>query len=61
MNVRYPPSERQILVHANDRFWPLCEALHNGHYVKFPFMYSCVVANEVRSSFEASISLRNCA
>lgn len=23
MNVRYPPSERQILVHANDRFWPI--------------------------------------
>lgn len=31
----------------------------NGHYVKFPFMYSGVVENEVRPSFEASISLRS--
>ena len=30
-----------------------------GHYVKFPFMYSGVAANEVRPSFEASISFRS--
>jgi len=27
------------------RFWPLCKALHNGHYVKFPFMHSTLVFN----------------
>jgi len=51
--------ESPVLKTLTDWNWPLCKALHNGHYVKFPFMYSDVAASEMRSGLETSISLTN--
>jgi hypothetical protein len=36
--------------------WPLCIAMHNGHYVKFPFMYSHVDTSKMQSGLDAPIS-----
>ena len=30
---------------VTDRNWPLCKALHNGHYDKCPFMHSDLALN----------------
>lgn len=48
----------QTLIYRNrrsvvGRYAKLC----NGHYVKFPFMYSAVAASEIPLGLEACISL----
>jgi hypothetical protein len=39
------------------RSWPLCKALHNGHYAQCPFMHSGFAASGMRRVFEAFFPL----
>jgi hypothetical protein len=41
----------------NGRNWPLCKALHNGHYGKCRFIFSALAASEIWPGFDAFHSL----
>ncbi len=41
------PKPALLVRSPNGSSWPLCKALHNGHYVKFPFMHINLVPNGI--------------